>query len=72
MNDNTAVPELPLQLYRAEQVRELDRIAIQDIGIPGFTLMRRAARAAFDRLLAQWPEPDKITLFCGAGNNGGV
>lgn len=71
MNDNSAVLKLPLQLYRAEQVRELDRITIQEKGIPGFTLMRRAARAAFDRLLAQWPAPDKITIFCGAGNNGG-
>ena len=69
MNDNSAVPELPLQLYRAEQVRELDRIAIQDKGIPGLTLMRRAARAAFDRLLILWPEPDKIIIFCGVGNS---
>jgi len=71
MNDNSVEQELPLQLYRAEQVRQLDRIAIEEHGIPGFTLMRRAARAAFDRLLAKWPVPGKIIVFCGTGNNGG-
>lgn len=71
MNDNSAADKLPLQLYRAKQVRELDRIAIEEKGIAGFTLMRRAARAAFDCLLRQWPEPGTITVFCGTGNNGG-
>lgn len=62
---------LPLKLYRADQVRELDRIAIQEQGIAGFTLMRRAGRSAFDLLLAHFPAPEKITVFCGTGNNGG-
>lgn len=66
VNDN-----LPISLYRAEQVRALDRAAIEDEGIPGFTLMRRAGQAAFDVLLAAYPEPEKITVFCGTGNNGG-
>ena len=30
---------LPIELYRAAQVRELDRIAIEDRGIPSYTLM---------------------------------
>ena len=29
--------ELPVELYRAAQVRELDRIAIAERGIPGYT-----------------------------------
>ncbi|ARN76357.1 bifunctional ADP-dependent (S)-NAD(P)H-hydrate dehydratase/NAD(P)H-hydrate epimerase [Oceanicoccus sagamiensis] len=62
---------LPTRLYRAKQVRELDRVAIEEQGIPGFTLMRRAAKAAFTILLAQYPEPEKLTIFCGTGNNGG-
>jgi len=62
---------LPALLYRAEQVRELDRIAIDQHDISGFTLMRRAAKAAFDVLLAQYPELGRLIIFCGAGNNGG-
>ena len=37
---------LPHALYRADQVRELDRSAIEDQGIPGAELMERAGRAA--------------------------
>jgi NAD(P)H-hydrate epimerase len=58
-------------LYTAAQTRELDRIAIEDCGIPGIRLMSRAGRASFDLLLAQWPEPEHVHVFCGSGNNGG-
>jgi hydroxyethylthiazole kinase-like uncharacterized protein yjeF len=58
-------------LYTAAQTRELDRIAIEDCGIPGIRLMSRAGRASFEVLLAQWPQPEHIHIFCGTGNNGG-
>ena len=63
--------ELPFELYRAAQVRELDRIAIQERGIPGYTLMSRAGEAAFQRLRQRWPNARYITVICGGGNNGG-
>ena len=47
--------ELPVELYRAAQVRELDRIAIEERGIPGYTLMSRAGEAAFKLLRQCWP-----------------
>ncbi len=62
---------LPTALYRAEQVRELDRIAIEDEGIPGATLMERAGIAAFHALRRTWPEARRIAVVCGPGNNGG-
>jgi len=62
---------LPLELYRARQVRELDSIAIEQRGIPGFQLMSRAGLAAFQTLREQWPEADSLAVFCGAGNNAG-
>lgn len=62
---------LPHALYRAAQVRELDRIAIQEFGIPGLTLMERAGRAAFEALRARWPMARHIVVLCGTGNNGG-
>lgn len=58
-------------LYTAQQTRELDRAAIDGHGIPGITLMARAADAAFRNLLATWPAPESITVLCGTGNNGG-
>jgi len=60
-----------LPLYRANQVRELDRIAIQEKGIPGITLMERAGSAAFTILKSHWPQARRITVLCGIGNNGG-
>lgn len=62
---------MPSALYTAAQCRELDRIAIEDFAIPGFDLMQRAGRVAFNRLLSQWAQPSLITVFCGSGNNGG-
>ncbi|WP_461480513.1 NAD(P)H-hydrate dehydratase [Porticoccus sp.] len=61
---------LPIPLYTAQQVRELDRLAIQDWGVPGIKLMKRAGYAVFQQLVSRWPGAP-ITVFCGAGNNGG-
>jgi ADP-dependent NAD(P)H-hydrate dehydratase / NAD(P)H-hydrate epimerase len=61
---------LPLALYSAEQVRELDRRAIT-AGISAATLMERAAAAAFDVLRIRWPRARRINVVCGSGNNGG-
>ncbi len=62
---------LPMDLYRAEQVRELDRTAIENFEIPGHTLMERAGAAAYRLLRIKWPEVQDITIVCGTGNNGG-
>ena len=62
---------LPAQLYRADQVRELDRVAIEELGIPGITLMRRAGEATFNRLMQKWPLTRSVSVWCGSGNNGG-
>lgn len=63
--------QLPHALYRAEQVRALDRAAIDDYGIPGAELMERAGAAAFRLLRGRWPGVRRIVVLCGAGNNGG-
>ncbi len=62
---------LPHALYRAEQVRELDRCAIKDHGIPGAELMQRAGAAAYRELQNRWPDAREVTVLCGTGNNGG-
>ncbi len=59
------------RLYTAERVRELDRRAIEDHGIRGYDLMRRAGRAAFRLLRLRWPSARRIAVYCGGGNNGG-
>jgi NAD(P)H-hydrate epimerase len=59
------------ELYSVEQVRALDRRAIQTLGIPGIELMRRAAEAALASLQRHWPKARRIAVYCGPGNNGG-
>lgn len=62
---------LPRSLYTAEQVRRLDSIAIEQCGIPGFTLMQTAASVAFNALRERWPQTRHVQVFSGAGNNAG-
>ena len=58
-------------IYLAQQVRELDRITIEQAGISGIKLMRSAAQACVDVLLEQSPSPGKVSVLCGSGNNAG-
>lgn len=63
-----------MKLATAAQMRELDRQAIEERGIPSIDLMERAAegvaRAALE-LLPDRPGKCRAAAFCGAGNNGG-
>mgnify|MGYP001213361440 CR=1 FL=1 len=58
-------------LYLPEQTRELDRIAIEDCGVPGYTLMQRAGAAAYELLRKRWPDARRLAIVCGVGNNAG-
>ena len=62
---------LPTALYRAEDVRELDRLAIEEAGIPGIDLMERAGAEAFRVLRERWPAARRVSVVAGPGNNGG-
>src|SRR5215470_13390975 len=62
---------LPIALYSTSQVRALDAHAINELGIPGYTLMKRAGEAALRYLRSRWPMAHRIVIVCGSGNNGG-
>lgn len=62
---------LPDKLYTAAGVRELDRIAIEDFGMPAFSLMRTAGIACVEVLVARWPAATRVWVICGSGNNAG-
>ena len=44
---------------------------IEQEGIAGFELMRRAGQAAFDELLHRWSGIRSVSICCGKGNNAG-
>ena len=62
---------LPRDLYTAAEVRLLDKIAIEQFGIPSFTLMQTAASIAFNKLMEKWPQARHVQVFAGSGNNAG-
>ncbi|MGI9222670.1 MAG: NAD(P)H-hydrate dehydratase [Woeseiaceae bacterium] len=62
---------LPVEIYSVAAVREIDRTAIEEKGIPGYTLMGRAAAFAVATTVATFPDARRWQIFCGAGNNAG-
>jgi hydroxyethylthiazole kinase-like uncharacterized protein yjeF len=62
-----------LRVVTAEEMREIDRRAIEVVGIPGVVLMENAGRAVADtvkKLLLNVANP-RVCVFAGKGNNGG-
>ncbi len=57
-------------ILNASEMKECDRYAIEEIGIPSLVLMERAALAVVDEILNRYPNPGKILVICGSGNNG--
>ena len=63
-----------MRVVTAAQMRELDRRAIEERGVPSIELMERAGRevvAAVDAGLAGRPRGAPVVVLCGRGNNGG-
>lgn len=56
-----------------DQIREVDRLAIEELGIPGVVLMENAGRAAAEqiRYRVRCKQGNQAVIFCGPGNNGG-
>ncbi|NBC87330.1 MAG: NAD(P)H-hydrate dehydratase [Bacteroidetes bacterium] len=60
-------------LLTADAMREADRMTIEDVGLPGFTLMETAGRGATSAILGRFGPADamRALIICGKGNNGG-
>jgi NAD(P)H-hydrate epimerase len=56
-----------------DAIREIDRRAIEEFGLPGVVLMENAGRGAADsvRFEAQRLKARRVAVVCGGGNNGG-
>ena len=62
-----------MKLLTADEMRSLDREAIERYGVPGLALMENAGRGAagyFAEIFADL-RPGPALIFCGKGNNGG-
>lgn len=68
-----AIPFTPGDPLTVGQIRELDVLAIEHVGIPGLLLMENAGRTVAEfvyRLLAN-PAAARVVVLAGVGNNGG-
>ncbi|HMF20287.1 MAG TPA: NAD(P)H-hydrate epimerase [Gemmataceae bacterium] len=62
--------EAPKGFLSRSEVRELDRRAIEEFGVPGVVLMENAGRGAAE-LLLNLGIHGRVLICCGKGNNGG-
>src|SRR5512137_2889537 len=61
-----------MKLVTAAEMRELDRRAIQEFGIPSLVLMENAGRTTYQILRREFPNlPGEVAVLAGRGNNGG-
>ncbi len=60
-----------VEAYTSTQIRAIDAAAIARVGGDPSLLMEAAAAAAFDVLIAHWPQARRIVIAAGRGNNGG-
>jgi ADP-dependent NAD(P)H-hydrate dehydratase / NAD(P)H-hydrate epimerase len=60
-----------LPLYDADEMRALDRAAIEMLGVPGAVLMERAGLGAAHEIIQRYGDLGPAVIVAGAGNNGG-
>jgi len=61
-----------MKVVTSEQMREVDRLTIED-GVPSIALMENAAHRVAEELIREFDPIDRqnIVILCGKGNNGG-
>lgn len=60
-----------MRILTAEAMREVDRAAIEVLGIPSLVLMENAALGVVEAIGEAFGETESAAIFCGPGNNGG-
>jgi len=62
-----------MKTVTVQQMREIDRKAIEEYGIPSIALMENAGRCVASEAARLFPpgRNGTVTIFCGKGNNGG-
>jgi len=63
------------ELLNAAEMREVERLAMENGAVTGLALMERAGAAVVEAVLEQWPDlaqgARRALVLCGPGNNGG-
>ena len=63
---------MSIKVLTASQMRELDRVTTERVGVPGMVLMENAGRNVVRALAERFVlERERVAILCGKGNNGG-
>ena len=67
------IPYVTGEALTCQQIRALDALAIERIGIPGSVLMENAGRGCAEFVYGALVHPgaSRVVILCGPGNNGG-
>ncbi|HHY47830.1 MAG TPA: NAD(P)H-hydrate dehydratase [Firmicutes bacterium] len=63
-----------MKVVLPDEMREIDRVAIEEMGIPGIVLMENAGRQVAAKaleVLGNGVQQKRACIICGKGNNGG-
>ena len=60
-----------MRLTSSAQMHEIDKYAIEALGIAGVSLMSNASGHVASAAMERLPPGGKVAVFCGTGNNGG-
>ncbi|HEY0511278.1 MAG TPA: NAD(P)H-hydrate dehydratase [Thermoanaerobaculia bacterium] len=60
-----------MRILTAGAMREVDRAAIEELGLPSLVLMENAAIGVVQAIGERFGETESAAIFCGPGNNGG-
>ena len=64
-----------MEMITAQQMRDIEREAIESGRVTGLELMERAGRGVVEAVFEEWPElaqgSHRAVVLCGPGNNGG-
>jgi ADP-dependent NAD(P)H-hydrate dehydratase / NAD(P)H-hydrate epimerase len=62
---------LALKIVTVSEMRQIDRITSERLGVPSLTLMENAGSAVAEFVMSEYPSIRLVGVICGKGNNGG-
>ena len=58
-------------IMSANEMKFADNFTSEVLGVPSLVLMEKAALSVFEEVKSRFPDPVRVLLLCGSGNNGG-
>ncbi len=59
-----------MKIFTTDNIRNIDRITIEEEGIDPLVLIHRVAEGVVGDILARWNPSKPTVIFAGNGNNG--